>query len=61
MKRRLRLKSKVKEVIELITAGIAVSMIGFMILSMMSIRFHSDDVIEMQKKTELSVTQISQK
>ena len=59
MKRRLRVKPKAKEVVEVIITGIAVGIIGFMIACAMSARFHSEEVIEMQKKTEMSGTQIS--
>lgn len=63
MKRKLGSKPKAKEVAEVIVTGVAVGIIGFIIASMMSARFHSlenDPRFYEQKKTEMSGTQISQ-
>lgn len=61
MKRRRRLKPSVKEWAEVFITGIVVGIVGFIIANIMSVRFHSEEVIEMQKKTEMYSTQISQK
>ena len=64
MKRRLRLKPSVKEIAEVFITGMAVGIIGFIIASIMSVRFHSlendQNYINSLKKTEMFSTQISQ-
>lgn len=64
MNRRLRLKPKAKEVIEVVITGISIGIIGFIIASIMSVRFHSlendQNYINSLKKTEMFSTQISQ-
>lgn len=65
MKRRLRLKPSVKEIAEVFITGMAVGIIGFIIASIMSVRFHSlendQNYLKTLKKTEMYSTQISQK
>lgn len=64
MKRRLRVKPNVKEIVEVFITGMAVGIIGFIIASIMSVRFHSlendQNYINSLKKTEMFNTQISQ-
>ena len=61
MKRRLRLKPSVKEIAEVFITGMAVGIIGFIIASIMSVRFHSlendQNYINSLKKTEMFSTQ----
>ena len=64
MNQKLRLKPSVKEIAEVFFTGVAIGIIGFIIASMMSARFHSlenDPRFYEQKKTEMSGIQISQK
>jgi hypothetical protein len=64
MKRRLRVKPNGKEIVEVFITGMAVGIIGFIIASIMSVRFHSlendQNYINSLKKTEMFSTQISQ-
>lgn len=64
MKRRLRVKPNWKEIVEVFITGMAVGIIGFIIASIMSVRFHSlendQNYINSLKKTEMFSTQISQ-
>ena len=64
MKRRLRVKPNGKEIVEVFITGMAVGIIGFIIASIMSVRFHSlendQNYINSIKKTEMFSTQISQ-
>ena len=65
MKRRLRVKPNGKEIVEVFITGMAVGIIGFIIASIMSVRFHSlendQNYLKTLKKTEMYSTQISQK
>ena len=64
MKCRRRLKPSAKEIAEVFITGMAVGIIGFIIASIMSVRFHSlendQNYINSLKKTEMFSTQISQ-
>ena len=64
MTRRLRVKPNGKEIVEVFITGMAVGIIGFIIASIMSVRFHSlendQNYINSLKKTEMFSTQISQ-
>lgn len=65
MKRRLRVKPNGKEIVEVFITGVAIGIIGFIIASIMSVRFHSlendQNYLKSLKKTEMYSTQISQK
>ena len=65
MKSILKSKPKVKDELKTIVAGIVIGIIGFMAISVISLRLHSIEndprFYESQKMTEMSGIQISQK